>query len=66
MEGSTPSGRPRIGMIDDLKKGLYIRMKMRAEDRVAWRSWMQGTCLKAQCRELIMTVMTLRSNIAKQ
>jgi len=39
MKGKRPRGRSRIGMIDDLKEGLYVKMK-RAEDRVAWRCWM--------------------------
>ena len=37
MEGKRPRGRPRFGMIDDLKEGSYVKMKRRAEDRVAWR-----------------------------
>ena len=32
-EGKRPTGRPRIGMLDELKKGLYVDMKRRAEDR---------------------------------
>jgi len=38
MEGK----RPRFGMIDDLKEGSYMKMKRRAEDRAAWKSWMPG------------------------
>jgi hypothetical protein len=33
MEGKRPRGRPRMGMIDDLKEGSYACMKRRAEDR---------------------------------
>ena len=39
MEGKRPRGRPRKGMLDELKKGSYIDMKRRAEDRQLWRSW---------------------------
>jgi len=42
MEGKRPRGRLRFGMIDDLKEGSYVKMKRRAEDRVAWRCWMPG------------------------
>ena len=39
MEGKRPRGRPRIGMLDELKKGSYVDIKRRAEDRQMWRSW---------------------------
>ena len=39
MEGRRPTRRPRIGMLDELKKGSYVDMKRRAEDRQMWRSW---------------------------
>jgi len=39
MEGKRPRGRPRFGMIDDLKEEL---LRGRDEDRVAWRCWMPG------------------------
>ena len=48
MENKRPRGRPRIGMIDDLKEGSYVNMKRRAEDREGWRSWMPMTCLRAE------------------
>ena len=32
MEGQRPRGRPRIGMIDELKEGSYVNMKRMAED----------------------------------
>jgi len=35
-------GRPRFGMIDDLKEGSYVKIKRRAEDKVAWRCWIPG------------------------
>ena len=38
MEAKRPRGRPRIGMLDELK-GSYVDMKRRAEDRQMWRSW---------------------------
>ena len=41
-------GRPRLGMISDLKEGSYVEMKRRAEDREAWRSWVPRTCMKAE------------------
>ena len=37
MEGKRPRGRPRMGMLGELKKGSYIDMKRRAEDRQMWR-----------------------------
>ena len=48
MEGKRPRGRPRIGMIDDLKEGSYATMKRRAEDREGWRVWLPGTCRRAE------------------
>ena len=44
MEGRRTRGRPRKGMIDDLKEGSYGDMKRRAEDREGWRVWMPSTC----------------------
>jgi len=32
MEGKRPRGRPRFGMIDDLKEGSYVKMKRTVED----------------------------------
>jgi len=43
IQGNRPRGRPRIGMINDLKEESYARMKRRAEGRVAWR-----ICLRAE------------------
>jgi len=37
MERKRPRERTWIGMIDDLKEGSYVKMKGRADDRVAWR-----------------------------
>jgi len=48
MEGKRPRGRPRMGMIDDLKEGSYVAMKRRAEDRQKWRVWMPRTCSDAE------------------
>ena len=48
MEGSKSRGRPRMGMIDDLKEGSYSEMKRRAESREVWRVWMPRTCRKAE------------------
>lgn len=48
MEGKRPRGRKRIGMFEELLEGgSYGMMKERARDRIAWRSWMPGTCLRA-------------------
>ena len=43
MEGKRPRGRPRIGMIDELKEGSYVSMKRRAEDREKWKVWIPRT-----------------------
>ena len=48
MEGKRPRGRPRMGMIDDLKEGAYQDMKRRGQDREGWRSWMPWTCWQAE------------------
>ena len=48
MEGRRPRGRPRIGMLDELKEGSYTDMKRRAEDRLKWRCWVPRTCRKAE------------------
>ena len=36
MEGKRPRGRSRMGMIDDIKEGSYVKMKRRAENRAEW------------------------------
>ena len=43
MDGRRPRGRPRIGMIDDLKEGSYVNMKRRAEDKDGCRVGCQGS-----------------------
>ena len=48
LEGKRPRGRPRKGMIDDLKEGSYIEMKRRAENREEWRNWMPRTCPRTE------------------
>jgi hypothetical protein len=48
MDGKRPRGRRRMGMIDELKKGSYVMMKRRAEDREKWRCWMPWTCQTAE------------------
>jgi len=45
MEGKRRRGRPRMGMIDELKEGSYVNMKRRADDREGWRIWLPRTCL---------------------
>ena len=39
MEGQRPRGRPRTGMLDDLKRNTYGEMKKAVEDRRLWKSW---------------------------
>jgi hypothetical protein len=47
IEGKKGQGRPRRGMLDDLKKGSYRTMKRRAENREEWRCWVPWTCQTA-------------------
>ena len=44
MMGKRVRGRPRMGMIDDLKEGSYVMMKRRADCREKWRTWIPRTC----------------------
>ena len=44
LEGNRVRGRPRIGMLDELKERLYVQMKRRAKNREKWKRWMPGTC----------------------
>ena len=44
MEGKRPRGRPRKGMIDELKEGSYEGMKRRTKNRTSWRCWIPKTC----------------------
>ena len=46
--GKRGRGRPRLGIISDLKEGSYVKMKRRAEDREVWRSWVPRTCLRTE------------------
>ena len=39
MVGKRPRGRPRIGMLEELKEGSFENIKRRAENREEWRSW---------------------------
>ena len=39
MEGKRARGRPRLGMLDEIKLGSYVDMKRRKEDRVGWKSY---------------------------
>ena len=48
MEGKKGRGRPRLGMIDDLKQGSYENMKRKSEDREKWQAWMPRTCREAE------------------
>ena len=48
MEGRRPRGRPRMGMLEELKEGSsFVDMKRRAENRGEWRCWMPRTCPRA-------------------
>ena len=44
LDGRRVRGRPRIGMLDELKEGSYVQMKRRAENREKWKGWVPGTC----------------------
>ncbi len=48
MEGRRSRGRPRLGMLDELKEGSYVKMKRRAGDRADWRCWVPKTCRKTE------------------
>ena len=58
MLGRRPQGRPRMGMLDELreidmkagkkKKESFGSMKRRAEDRQRWRVFVPRTCRKAE------------------
>jgi hypothetical protein len=48
MEGKRPRGRPRIGMLEELKEGSYGEMKRRAEDRDSWKCWVPRTCRETE------------------
>src|SRR5277367_1279237 len=48
IEGKRTVGRPRMGMLDDLKEGSYEKMKRRADHREVWRNWKPRTCRKVE------------------
>ena len=58
MLGSRPQGRPRMGIVDELrevetkavkkKKESFGSMKRRAEDRQGWRAFVPRTCRNAE------------------
>jgi hypothetical protein len=43
MEGKKTRGRPRTGMLTELIRGSYGKMKRMAENREEWRCWMPWT-----------------------
>ena len=49
MDGKRPRGRRRIGFSNVIKKGTYVEMKRRAEDRSVSRRWKpEWTCRKTE------------------
>jgi len=44
MQSKRPRGKPRIGMLNELKEGSSGQMKRRAEDRGRWKCWISETC----------------------
>ena len=45
MDGKRSRGRPRIGMLEELKEGKsYQQMKRRAENRSEWKGYVHKTC----------------------
>ena len=48
IEGKRLRGRPRIGLLEELKEGSFGDMKRRAENRSKWRYWVPRTCREAE------------------
>jgi hypothetical protein len=48
MDGKRQRGRPRIGMLEELKEGSFAQMKRRAEDRCSWSCWKPRTCRETE------------------
>ena len=45
MDGKRSRGRPRIGMLEELKEGKsYQQLKRRAENRSEWKCYVHRTC----------------------
>src|SRR6476469_2042435 len=44
MEEKRPTGRPRMGMIDDVLDETYGDMKRKAKNRESWSFWKPRTC----------------------
>jgi len=55
MRGKRGRGRPREGVISELKGDSYGKMKRMAEDREVWRSYEPWTCNKL-AGELMMMI----------
>ena len=51
MEGKRARGRPRPGMLDEIKMEFYVDMRRRTEDRVGWKSYVPWTCRKTELWE---------------
>ena len=48
LDGKRTSGRPRIGMLEELMDGSYSEIKRRVDNRPEWRSWVPRTCYLAE------------------
>ena len=49
MMGKRVRGRPtKIGMLDELMEGSFLKMKRRTEAREAWKEFVPRTCRKAK------------------
>jgi len=44
IQGMRPRGRPRIGMLNELKEGSHRLMKRRADHGGGWKCWIPETC----------------------
>jgi len=47
MMGKRGRGRPKIGMLEELMEGSFVKMKRKAKEREVWREFVPRTCLRA-------------------